>query len=629
MIFLTKTKLQLIWFEIVFNRNLVMSENIVLIPPVFRLFGLENETSMLNLIFDKVSIGDSEVVFVTGYTGSGKSSMVSRFIESVGQRGCVVASGRYSMASRAIPYSSFFEALRSLISNLLVSDEETQRRVGEGLGIHAAILSDVIPELEKLVGRQPSPARLKAVESKNRFYLAMKRFLSLIGSAASPLVLFLDDVHSADVDSLKLIESLAFDRDLRHLMLICAYRENGVGCDEPLLKMVRRMRRSEWCTFMEIKPLDLINTNRYVSTLLQSDPCSTRSLSEIVQQKTHGNPLFIRQFLKKLIDKAFIMRDAKGKGFTWKRNEMEAIDLSEETFGMMVWRIQKLPAELLFVLKIGACFGPGFNAAFISEVGDLPVYRVVAALQEAVTLNLIVPQSETVIMSHHEIERMFEGEKERTYRISEHLWEKLRAVPEISLEDRFSFSITGMESAVEALMDKEELEYINLRVARSISKDMPLDEESLFKVVAHYNRSDKLVTLEDERMLVAELNLLAAKKARNKAAFESAFTYLTKAMALVSPNPFSRNYRLSLDIYSEAAEAAFMTGRFDVMEDLSDVVEKEARSLMDRLRIDCIRIDAEISRNRIREAIEMGLSLLNAHGLSCSYEPKTLRIFFY
>jgi len=173
-----------------------------------KLYGREQEVSQLLTTFERVSQGSTEILMVSGYSGIGKSALINEIHKPiVRQRGYFI-SGKFDQLQRDIPYAAISQAFQDLIRQLL-SEPATKlqawkERIIEALGLNAQVIIDVIPEVEKIIGKQPQVEQLGSTETQNRFNLIFQKFIGIF-SKEHPLVIFLDDLQWADLPSLKLL----------------------------------------------------------------------------------------------------------------------------------------------------------------------------------------------------------------------------------------------------------------------------------------------------------------------------------------------------------------------------------------------------------------------------------------
>jgi serine/threonine protein kinase len=196
-----------------------------------KLYGREPEVDALLAAFDRVVKGGApELVLVSGYSGIGKSSLVSELHMVVAPPRGLFASGKFDQHKRDIPYSTLVQAFQSLVRPLLgKSDAELATWRGtflEALEPNARLMTDLIPELKLIIGDQTPVPELEPQQAESRFHLVFRRFIGVFARPEHPLALFLDDLQWLDAATLDLLEDLLTRSDLRHLMLIGAYRDN-------------------------------------------------------------------------------------------------------------------------------------------------------------------------------------------------------------------------------------------------------------------------------------------------------------------------------------------------------------------------------------------------------------------
>ena len=222
----------------------------LLIPE--KLYGREREIDTLLASFDRVvANGTPEFVLVSGYSGIGKSSVVNELHKAlVPQRG-LFASGKFDQYKRDIPYATVGQAFQSLVRSLLSQSEAVLGRwrasLIEALGPNGQLIVNLVPELELVIGKQPLVADLPPQEAQNRFQTVFRHFLGVFAREEHPLALFLDDLQWLDTATLDLLEHLATHPEVRHLLLVGAYRDDEVSPSHPLLRTLDAIRKAGAC----------------------------------------------------------------------------------------------------------------------------------------------------------------------------------------------------------------------------------------------------------------------------------------------------------------------------------------------------------------------------------------------
>jgi len=150
---------------------------------------------------------------------------------------------------------------------------------------------ELVPELKLIIGEQPAVPELPAVDAQNRFHLVLRQFIGVFARPEHPLALFLDDLQWLDAGTLDLMEDLLTQSDIKHLLLIGAYRDNEVGFAHPLVSKLEAMRRAG-VRLQEIvlAPLTREDLDQLVAHSLHCEPDQARALAELVHEKTNGNP---------------------------------------------------------------------------------------------------------------------------------------------------------------------------------------------------------------------------------------------------------------------------------------------------------------------------------------------------
>jgi predicted ATPase len=187
-------------------------------------------------------------------------------------------------------------------------------RLSEALGPNGQLIVNLVPELELVIGKQPPVADLPPQDAQNRFQMVFRRFLGVFARKEHPLALFLDDLQWLDAATLDLLEHLVTHSEVRHLLLVGAYRDNEVGPSHPLMRTLdairkRRMRgcrRSCWRRSpRRYRPAH----RRYAGC----EPARAQPLAQLVHEKTGGNPFFAIQFLTALAEEGLLAFDP-GRG---------------------------------------------------------------------------------------------------------------------------------------------------------------------------------------------------------------------------------------------------------------------------------------------------------------------------
>nr|WP_306557899.1 serine/threonine-protein kinase PknK [Nostoc sp. 'Peltigera malacea cyanobiont' DB3992] len=361
-----------------------------------KLYGRETEVATLLEAFDRVSSGTTEMMLVSGYSGIGKSCLVSEVHKPiVRQRGYFI-SGKFDQFKRNIPFVSLIQAFQDLMRQLLTETDEQiavwKSKLIDALGSNAQVIIDVIPELERIIAPQLAVPQLGSSESQNRFNRVFQQFIHVFSQPEHPLVLFLDDLQWADSASLKLIQLIMTDPDSQYLLLIGAYRDNEVSATHPLIQTLEEIQNTgAIVNNIILQLLDIAHVNQLVADTLRSEVLKVKPLAELVFTKTQGNPFFLTQLLKSLYQDNLLSFDFERGFWQWNIEFIQGVNITDNVVDLMVSQIQKLSEKTQNVLKFAACIGDKFTLDMLAMINKTSQSETAADLWEALQSGLVLP----------------------------------------------------------------------------------------------------------------------------------------------------------------------------------------------------------------------------------------------
>jgi predicted ATPase len=360
------------------------------------LYGREDEVDALLSRFNKVASGGREVVYIGGYSGVGKTSLVREVYKSITARRGYFISGKFNQFQRGVPYKALLDAVRDLVKQLLTEDEKQlvywRERLQPALGINGELIINAIPDAEIIIGPQPPVPALEPTETQNRINLVFRNFLSVFCEAHHPLVIFLDDLQWVDSASLKFLTYLLSDDSIRYLMVIGTFRDNEVDQAHPLMINLKRLKESGVSVdTLRLKPLKSEHVVELVSEALRSKPAEVQALAEMIVAKTDGNPFFIEEFLKSLHLEKLLSFDAQRGSWEWDIDRIRARGIADNVVDLMTVKLGRLNSETKRLVSLAACLGNRFDIFTLSTVYQKPVEDTINTLRQALQLGLIDP----------------------------------------------------------------------------------------------------------------------------------------------------------------------------------------------------------------------------------------------
>ncbi len=587
-----------------------------------KLYGREAEISTLLDAFKRVcdrpyEAQVSEMMMVTGYAGIGKSALVNEIhIPIVEKRGYFI-SGKFDRFKHNIPYSALTQAFQDLMKQILMESEseinQWKTKILDTVGPNGQIIIDVIPEVELIIGRQPQVPELPPIETQNRFNMYFQNFIRTFAFEGHPLAIFLDDLQWADTPTLNLLERLMLDSKTKYLFIIGAYRDNEVDSCHPLsLSLDKLKNENAVVNFITLLPLESRQVNQLISDSFRCMPVEADHLGRICLGKTNGNPFFLIQFLNSLADQGLIEFDTNALKWEWDADKIEQAGITSNVVDLMTVRILKLPEKTKRVLKLASCIGNRFDLDTLAIINEKTAVETAGEMNEALENGLIQPIGEGYRLAGY-IEFLSDNT----------LFERLEH------EIQYKFLHDRVQQAAYSLMG-DEYKGVHLKIGRLLLQKLGEEEreERIFDIVNHLNSGIELIVDQNEKNQLAELNLQAGRKAKAATAYEIAFQYFNTGLKLLGPHAWEDNYLLSLGMNIEAAEASYLIGNFEKMDDLAGEITNHAKTLLDKIRINEIVIQSFMSRDRLKESIGIAIEILRQLGVHITPEPSKISVLF-
>src|SRR6185295_5778913 len=304
-------------------------------------------------------------------------------------------------------------------------------------------------------------------------------------------------------------------------MLIGAYRDNEVTAAHPLKQKLDAIETAGGKVVeITLAPLAPEHLEQLISEALRCEPERAAPLARLVHEKTGGNPFFANRFIASLAEEGMLTFDHDAARWSWDLGRIQAKGYTDNLVDLMVGKLTRLSAETQKAVQQLACLGHA-TVATLSLVYGTTETEIHSLLEEAVRADLLERRNDSYHFIHDRI-------REAAYLL---IPESLRA---------------------EA----------HLRIGRLLAADTPPEqrEEAIYEIVNQLNRAAPLISSDQEREQLAELNLIAGKRAKAATAYGSALNYLVMGEALLPPDCWERSYLVVFVMEVARAECEFLTG---------------------------------------------------------------------
>jgi PAS domain S-box-containing protein len=553
-----------------------------------KLYGREGEIAVLLAAFDRVvKHGGSELVLVSGYSGIGKSSVVNELHKVIVLPRGIFISGKFDQRLRDTPHATLAQAFQGLVQQLLNGHADDIARwrdaIKEAVGNQGRLLTDLIPDLVRLIGPQPTIAVLSPQDAQLRFQTVLQRFVGVFAKAEHPFVIFVDDLQWLDPATLTLIEYLLLHPDTRHLLVIGAYRENEVDPAHPLIQKLGDLGRAGTkIDQIILGPLSVDDINQLLCDTLRRAPDEMRPLARLVHKRSGGNPFFAGQFLTSLAEEALVEFDSRSRSWTWNLDAISDKKFSDNPVDLMIARLRRLAPEAQDALKLLACLGNHADFATLAKLRGESNEETHAGFRDAVRAGAVVPQ-----------------------------------------EGSYRFFHDRVQEAAYALIPPEDRAELHLRIARLLIAETVQERiaERIYDLVNQLNLGSALISEWPEKVRAAELNFVAGRKAKASTAYAAASTYLAAGITILSDDGWQRSYDLKLSLFLERTECEILSSNLEQATGLVEVLLIKARSKIDHAEICRLRIMLQLRQGNYAPAIHTALECLRTFGVDLPDSP--------
>ncbi|MGI6357855.1 MAG: helix-turn-helix transcriptional regulator [Bacillota bacterium] len=567
-----------------------------------KLYGREREMAALQAAFDRARDAQGGVVLVSGSPGVGKTTLIKESLQAMVQENGWFLTGKFDQLAKNIPYAPFAAAFGQLIRQLMTeSQEELDRwkgRLSHALGRNCAVVVQIVPELEWILGKQPPADVLPPKEAEHRLCMLFADFVRLFAQRGHPLVLFLDDLQWADPDSVHLLKYLTEDANLRSLLFVGAFRETEVDAAHPLMELLQADHLQGYHEQrIALMPLGRDQVMQLVAETLHDSPENLAALTDVLYRQSGGNPFFLGQVLLLIHAEGLLSFDAQQGGWEWDLAAIQELQPGVDVLALLLRKLQRLPEDIQAVLKLAACMGNSFHLQTIAALRG-------QAIEEIADLLVPLVQQGLVIVAGDEKENPRES-----------------SVQEAAACE---FRHDWVQQAVYALISADEMQQLHLHLGRFMLQQHAGDHalaDNILTIMDHFNRSLPLIHDPVERARLAQYNLLAGQKAKASAAHVSALQYFRSGVSLLSPDSWGSSYALSHQLHLELAQAEYLSGNLEAAERLFDLCLSRASTELERAGIQGLKVTLYASMGKYTAAVEIGVQALASLGVKLPIHP--------
>ncbi|MFG0501016.1 AAA family ATPase [Pseudomonas sp. YQ_13] len=540
-------------------------------PGRARLYGRGVEQKAITLLLRAMHRHSKpQALVINGAAGMGKSSLVEAALKANAEGYWAV--GKCNSQAQAVPYTPWIEVLGALTTQLLAKNSQDldtlRREILRRIKGHGRLLGKLAPDLQLILGPLPQlPAKPTRLALQKELH-AIIEFLQVFSRPGQPLVLFFDDLQWADDATRQLLAQLLAEAPANLLLIFT--RCNDTPTTSAPLAIPATMRS----TTLNLRPLAVGAVAELIGERYHVAPEEAFQLAELVHGKTAGNPFFINQILRAMVEDQLFIFDTQAMRWSWCLQAVARHCYSDNVADLMVHRLGRLAAPQRELLRVVSAAGSHCDERLLRQVLAQPPGEPLKALIGA---GFVQPGQNGLGFTHDRV----------------------------------------MEAAY-ALTPVHERASLHARIALAMRQAWPDHmQEGLFELASQLQCATPRGFAADDCEAFLQLLRDAASRARDAGAFEQTAGYLHTAEQLLHHSATLESRAThGFAIACMATECDMQLSRTVAAEARLTECRQRARSVLDQARACRLQALLYTLRGDYQAAIDSALSGLDLLGIS-------------
>jgi PAS domain S-box-containing protein len=520
------------------------------------------------------------LVVLTAAAGMGKSSLIQAFVSDLTTNGFCVAAGKSEQYRNDIPYTTLISAFRFCLKEMM------KQPPGELLFWHQRLEQNLSSCKEWAVSLFPE---LTSVFSDDRVHsipagrydiakLVLQKMIQALATSDRPFIIALDDIQWLDKASQNFVSQLMSAHSASPLMVLIGAR--GQSETEVFRNAVTDPEIAH-VVDLQLEALDSSQITKIIARTFQTSHPTVLDLAPLVLAKTLGNPFFVSQFLKTIVQKGLLSREPQSSNWLCDSKAIEAIAYTDNVAQDILQRYQLLPAETQKLLVGIACIGRQAELGFLVDLFGLGQGEIQRRVMPALQSDVLY-KTDTGYAFYHDL----------------------------------------VHSATKALISSEEIQKLDLMIGRRLLSDAILSnrDDELFSAIEHLSKAANLLTEKEERQHILCCALDAAQKAKRANSCQSALYFIDFAGTLLNESSLDHKQTLA-SLRLELAECEMLTGRLETASDILTEVLQLNSGAVPSARAYRLLTELCLRRSAYQEAVDVALKGLQLFDIVISASP--------
>lgn len=567
-------------------------------------YGRERELQKIVRVLEQPNRQHFEAVFVSGESGIGKSTLVQEARTRLNSQDFYFFAGTCKAFSNNIPYAGITEAIRGAVEQILALPEAQtnhwKQLILKALGGQGKLMTNIIPELEMLIGRQPDlPEETTPEAAENRLKNTFLQLIDALAQTDKKIALFLNDLHLAEAASIDLLHSLVNNRNQYKLLLIGTFVDNDNADLQRLLQAAREVAGAQ---VIALKPLSKADIRSLVAAALKTGDNLAPGIIDVLHEKTKGIPIFLREFLRRANQDGALFFDYDHNAWRWNLSQIARLPISDNVAGLIQSQVRKLPEKTIALLQSAACIGTRFDFDTLTALLLQTPESTALDLSEALQAGFVSLYKDSIALQ--------------------------RFTPPADLTETiqwYTFTHDRLQQAVYNMSAEPWRAQQHYRIGRHLMQRHGTDDAWLYEIANQW--SDGFTHLGGSDIPAAIAVFIAAgKKAKLAVSNGLAFKYFDLARQLLGPLSWKEQYRDTFDLYAALIESAFLAGNAETGEQYFTEAASNAQDKLDRARLHVIKLDVYVYLNNLDASFREGLAALKLLGRGLPKKPSQLYV---
>lgn len=558
-----------------------------------RIYGRDNEINRLHSIFEEFMIKGQSLLTIGGYSGTGKTSLVNQLHCEIAEKGGLFLEGKFDQYQQSIPYYAFFKAIEQLCDMILCEPESRlerwRRKLSKGLGQDGELLARRLPKVAHLleieVIQETEEEKSASVEERIRFKGALIKLFRTTAAFMETLVLFLDDIHLADMASLEILEELMMNDEIHGLFVIACFRDNETSGDHPLLHSLQKIQfRGGHVKHISLKGIEQNAVLELIADSLKCSISESDELAEVVFEKTRGNPFYVIQMLRHCYAQGLISFRIKSNSFVYDIKRIRQVPFEENVVDFLIHQAKELPADTVKLLSMGAVVGQRFDWDILAFIADRTAEEVKEQLKEAVSLEIISPRGLSSGSAKTEI---------------------------------FTFCHDRFQQAYYTMLEERERLQSHLKISAFYEQQLSgeaLSAERILKIAENYTKGLPAIIDKLERGRVANIVLEAVHVSFELSAFDTAMRFI-EILLIQCKDVQNEDEAFMFSLYASYHATLCSLARYDEADIIYEKLKTMMKVPLDMTEVCCDQAIILSNRGQYMEAIALGIRFLEACGI--------------